>query len=183
MQFLSGRHLALAGALIACAASAQSTSPSVRPNLLPTSASNRLLLTGGVTQIEGAAGGGLTPWALIAGQGTRDEIGGTAFGTIVRLNDFDVRSYGAAIGLYNRVELSYARAEFDTRRVGGRLGLGNGFTISQDILGVKVRLFGDAVLDQDTLLPQVSVGAFYRQNDRSGLVGALGARDNNDIEY
>jgi len=27
----------------------------------------RLLLTGGVTQVEGAGGGGLSPWALIGG--------------------------------------------------------------------------------------------------------------------
>ena len=31
--------------------------------------SNKLLLTGGVSQIEGAAGGGLTPWAVIGGYG------------------------------------------------------------------------------------------------------------------
>jgi len=32
--------------------------------------SGKLLLTGGVSQIEGAAGGGLTPWAVIGGYGT-----------------------------------------------------------------------------------------------------------------
>lgn len=30
----------------------------------------KLLLTGGVTQIEGAGGGRLTPWALIGGYGS-----------------------------------------------------------------------------------------------------------------
>jgi hypothetical protein len=38
--------------------------------------SDRLVLTGGVTSIEGAAGGGLTPWAVIGGQGTRNQVGG-----------------------------------------------------------------------------------------------------------
>ena len=38
-------------------------------------AGERLLATGGVMQIEGSAGGGLTPWALIAGYGTREENG------------------------------------------------------------------------------------------------------------
>lgn len=42
-------------------------------------AGERLLATGGVMQIEGSAGGGLTPWALIAGYGTREEIGASAF--------------------------------------------------------------------------------------------------------
>ncbi|OYW32390.1 MAG: hypothetical protein B7Z51_03330, partial [Methyloversatilis sp. 12-65-5] len=35
-------------------------------------AGDRLIATGGVTQIEGAAGGGLNPWAVIAGYGTRE---------------------------------------------------------------------------------------------------------------
>ena len=39
----------------------------------------RLLATGGVTQLEGAAGGGIVPWAVIGGYGTRDEIGATGF--------------------------------------------------------------------------------------------------------
>ena len=32
----------------------------------------KLTATGGVSQLEGAGGGGLTPWALITGYGTRD---------------------------------------------------------------------------------------------------------------
>lgn len=35
----------------------------------------RLLLTGGVSTIEGAGGGGIVPWALIGGYGTRNELG------------------------------------------------------------------------------------------------------------
>ena len=33
-------------------------------------ATDKLLLTGGVSSIDGAAGGGLTPWALIGSQAT-----------------------------------------------------------------------------------------------------------------
>ena len=50
-------------------------------------AGERLLATGGVMQIEGSAGGGLTPWALIAGYGTREEIGASAFYTHAKTND------------------------------------------------------------------------------------------------
>lgn len=42
---------------------------------------NKLLLTGGLSQVEGSAGGGLVPWAVIGGYGTRDEIGANAFYT------------------------------------------------------------------------------------------------------
>jgi hypothetical protein len=36
---------------------------------------SRLHATGGVSQIEGAGGGGLTPWVLITGYGSRDQVG------------------------------------------------------------------------------------------------------------
>ncbi|TAJ20480.1 MAG: DUF3034 family protein [Rugosibacter sp.] len=39
----------------------------------------KLLLTGGVSQGEDAAGGGLTPWTFIGGHGTDDEVGGNVF--------------------------------------------------------------------------------------------------------
>ena len=133
----------------------------------------RLLLTGGVSTIEGAGGGGLVPWALIGGYGTRDEIGVQAYATGVDSQDFTLASYGGAVNLYNRVELSIARQNFNLREVGNALGLGNRYTISQTIIGAKVRLFGNAVLDQDTFLPQVSVGAQYKINDDALVVGTV----------
>src|SRR5689334_9482661 len=70
--------------------------------------SNRLLGTGGVMQIEGSAGGGLTPWALIAGLGTDTQTGASFFCTTVRPQTFELRSCGAAVGIRDRVELSFA---------------------------------------------------------------------------
>lgn len=139
--------------------------------------SGKLLLTGGVSQIEGAAGGGLTPWAVIGGYGTGDQIGANAYFTRVGVDDYSLDSFGALVGLYDRVELSFARQAFDTRDVGAALGLGRGFTIKQDIIGIKVKLVGDAVLEQDSRLPQISVGAQYKRNDQGGLVRAIGAQD------
>lgn len=137
----------------------------------------RLVLTGGVSTIEGSAGGGLVPWALIGGYGTRNEFGATVFATGVDTRDFTLASYGAAINFRNRVELSIARQNFNLREVGNVLALGNRFTISQTILGAKVRLVGDAVLDQDTLLPQISAGIQYKINDDKTVVGgALGLK-------
>lgn len=133
----------------------------------------RLLLTGGVSTIEGAGGGGLVPWALIGGYGTRDEIGLQAFVTGVDSQDFTLASYGGAVNLYNRVELSIARQNFNLREVGTALGLGNRYTISQTVIGAKVRLFGNAVLDQHTILPQVAVGAQYKINDNALVVGTV----------
>lgn len=139
--------------------------------------SGRLLLTGGVSTIEGAGGGGLAPWALIGGYGTRDETGLSAFATGVDTRDFTLASYGGAVNIFNRVELSIARQNFNLRNVGNALALGNRYTISQTILGAKVRVLGDAILEQDTLLPQIAVGIQYKVNDDEGVVGgALGLK-------
>ena len=80
-------------------------------------AGDRLLATGGAHQIEGAAGGGLVPWALIAGYGTRDQAGGSAFYTRVDTQDFNLVSYGVALGLWDRVEVSFARQALDASSV------------------------------------------------------------------
>ena len=48
---------------------------------VPAWAGDRLLATGGVSNVEGSAGGGLSPWALIAGYGTREQTGATAMFT------------------------------------------------------------------------------------------------------
>ncbi len=144
--------------------------------------SGKLLLTGGVSTIEGAAGGGLTPWAVIGGYGTRDQIGANAFRTRVDLDDYRLDAEGVLIGLFDRVELSIARQRFDTERVGAALGLGHGFAFRQDILGVKVRVAGDAVLDADTWMPQVAIGAQLKKNDRAAVLEAIGARDDRGVD-
>lgn len=142
----------------------------------------KLLLTGGVSQVEGAGGGGLVPWALIGGQGAAGQVGGSAYYTHVALDDYTLDSFGALVGFSDRLELSLARQRFDTRDVGAALGLGRGFTIRQDVLGVKLRLAGDAVVEQDSWLPQIAVGFQYKRNDQPGLLAAIGARDHSDVE-
>lgn len=129
----------------------------------------KLLATGGVAQLEGAGGGGLTPWALITGYGTDASWGANAHATTVRTQDYALHSYGVAVGLADRVELSYARQEFR-----GSLAPLDQLTLQQDIVGVKVRLFGDAVYDQDRVLPQIAVGAMAKKNKGVGGLGALG---------
>jgi Protein of unknown function (DUF3034) len=138
--------------------------------------SSKLLLTSGVTNIEGSAGGGLTPWAIIGGNGTKEQIGGTVFYTNVRANDYTLNSGGALVGLFDRVELSFAQQKFDTREVGGALGLGNGYKFTQKIYGVKARVAGDAVLEQDSWLPQIAIGLQHKQNNRGDLLRALGVK-------
>ena len=81
--------------------------------------------------------------------GPQDGIGASAFATVLELPDYVFRAVGAAVGLFDWVEFSLAQQEFDTGDTGARLGLGHGFTFAQTIYGVKVRVAGDAVYDQD----------------------------------
>ena len=103
--------------------------------------------------------------------------------TRVDVGDYSLDSYGALVGLYDRVELSVARQEFDTQQVGALLGLGRGFTIKQDTYGLKVKLFGDAVLEQDSWMPQVSVGLQHKRNQEGALLAAIGAKDDSGTDF
>lgn len=143
----------------------------------------KLLLTGGVSSVEGAAGGGLATWALIAGNETDAGIGGKAHATYVALPDFDLASAGVAVGIKDRLELSYARQSFDTRRAGAALGLGRGFKFGQDIYGVKLRVVGNAVYDQDKILPQISVGLQHKRADKAPVIRAVGGHDSSGTDF
>jgi hypothetical protein len=97
-------------------------------------ADGKLLVTGGLLSIEGAAGGGLTPWAVIAGYGEADQIGAAAALSYASVDDYSLRSGSVALGLYNRVELSLAQERLDFSGTDVHLG--------QRIFGAKVRLAG-----------------------------------------
>ena len=135
----------------------------------------RLLSSAGVSQVEGASGAGLSNWATITGYGSRDSYGATAFSSHVELEGFDMQASGAAVGIKNRVELSYAHQSFDLRDGGVADGLRPGFKLNQNIIGAKVRLVGDVIYDQDTFLPQISVGAQYKTSGDEAEVLAMGA--------
>jgi hypothetical protein len=145
--------------------------------------SGKLLATGGVSQVEGAGGGGLTPWALITGYGTRDSIGANVHYTYIGLPDYSLSSPGIAIGVFDRLELSYAYQTFDTKNVGAALGLGRGFKFHQQVLGVKLKLFGDAVYDQDTLLPQLAIGTQFKSNDRGAVIAFVGGQSSSGTDF
>ncbi len=142
----------------------------------------KLLLTRGISTLEGAGGGALTPWALITGNETDRGIGASAHYSYVTLKDFDIESLGGAVGLYDRFEVSYSRMTLDTRDAGAALGLGEGFEFAQDVWGAKLRVAGDAVYGQDTWLPQIAIGAQYKESSRDGLVQALGAEDDTGVD-
>src|ERR1700733_4954145 len=114
----------------------------------------KFLLTAGFNDLDGAGGGGLVPLAFISGYGSRDSWGANAHFTNIQLKDFQLLAFGVAVGALDRVEVSYTRHEFDL--TGTAL---DGLGVTQDIVGVKVKLLGNAVYGQDSWLPQLAVGA------------------------
>ncbi|HDY99065.1 MAG TPA: DUF3034 family protein [Pseudomonas sabulinigri] len=161
------RKAAIAALLVACASGAMA-----EPG-------GRMLATGGATSIEGAAGGGIVPWAVLSGYGTRDEWGGDVFATRVDTGDYRLDSFGAALSLGNRVELSIARQRLDIDALTKAAGLPEK-TLNQDIYGLKVRLFGDLIYDQ---LPQVSFGAQYKRQRNFLVPSLVGAKRDSDTDY
>ena len=138
-------------------------------------AGGKLMLTNGVTTIEGSSGGGISTWALIAGNETADGIGGSAHVSTIFLPDYRWESHGVAIGVRDRLELSYARQNLDTRDVGTKLGIGRGYTLNQDVIGAKLRVVGDAIYGS-AILPQIAIGMQYKHNLDAPIVAAVGAR-------
>lgn len=172
------RAVALAAVVMAHAAHAQFVPPETNRM-----GSGKLLLTGGVSQVEGAAGGGLVPWAVIGGYNTGGQWSANVHATRVETQAFGLDTYGVAVGVNDRLELTLARQIFDTKAAGATLGLGQDFKFKQNIVGAKVRVMGDAVLDSDTWMPQISVGVQYKQNEQGDVVRAVGAMKDSGTDF
>lgn len=148
----------------------------------------KLLLTGGVSSIDGAAGGGLTPWAVIGSNATAREIGASAAVTRVTTQDYGLSVAGVAVGLYDRLELSAAKQDFNAGPTAALAGFGvtPGQHIKMDVFGAKLRVAGDAVLDSDTWLPQIAVGLEHKRvhaGSMGPVLTALGAKDRGTDVY
>lgn len=138
----------------------------------------KLVLTGGVSSVDGAAGGGLTPWAVIGSNATAGEIGVSANVSRLSTQDYGLTTYGAALGYAERVELSLAQQSFNA---GPALALNGiapfgvtpGQHVRMDIAGLKVRVAGDAILESDSLMPQVAVGIEYKRTHPGSLGSVL----------
>ena len=140
---------------------------------------SRLLATGGVTQVEGSAGSGIVPWAVLSGYGQKDEWGGEVFATYVNTNNFDLTIAGVSVALNNRVELSVATQILGIDSIAQPLGLPDN-ELKQTVAGVKVKLFGDLIY---TTLPQVSLGIQYKKNTDFDVPALTGAKDDHGVDF
>lgn len=137
----------------------------------PSVAGSRILGTGAVSAIEGAAGGGLSPWAVLSSTASDDEIGVTAAATRAWVDDYQLTVTGASVNLHDRMEFSIARQNFELSTLGGEL--------EQDIYGAKVRLFGDVLYHP---LGVWSAGVMHKRLVDGTVPTALGADDVNGTD-
>lgn len=132
---------------------------------------SRLLVTSGASSIEGTAGGGIVPMAILSGYGAQEEQGGTGFVSHVDTGDYQLDVLGASWSWHNRIEISYAEQELTHDALTKALNLPTD-SIRQHIWGVKVRMLGDLIY---TRVPQLSIGAQYKKNIDFLVPSAVGA--------
>ncbi|NMH59911.1 DUF3034 family protein [Alteromonas ponticola] len=128
-------------------------------------AEGKLIGTAGLVQVEGSGGGGIVPWATLAGYDSREQISATSSATQVDVDDYRLTMLSASVSVYDRLELSVAHQRFDLKSLGG--------DIKQNIFGAKYRLYGDVVFSD---WPQISVGMQHKQLEDKAIANALGAK-------
>lgn len=144
----------------------------------PAFAGDRLIMTGGATQFEGSAGGGLVPWAVLSGYGTDSQNGGTVFVTRIDTGDYALSAIGAAYTFRNRFEISYTRLQFDFPQLQRQLSLPVG-SFDHDIIGAKIRLGGDLIYSRG---PQLALGLQFKRQLDFDIPRALGAQNNSGTD-
>ncbi len=131
----------------------------------------RLLATGGGTQIEGAAGGGIVPWAVIAGYGAEDEFGADATVSYATTRDLDLSVLALSAGFNNRFEVSFGHQRLDVGPLDAQ--------VRQNVFGAKMRLAGDLIY---TDMPQISLGVQHKRQQDFVIPSALGARSSSGTD-
>lgn len=138
---------------------------------------SRIWATGGITTIEGSAGGGLVPWALLGSYASDEEWGGTVALSRAVTDDYSLSVTGAGFNWNNRVEVTFARQTLDLDTL--VFTLKDGFGLEQDeqvqdIFGVKARLAGDVLYSP---WGQWSVGIQHKRTREYTVPDAIGAQD------
>ncbi|MDI9243751.1 DUF3034 family protein [Marinobacter sp. CHS3-4] len=143
---------------------------------------SRLWATGGVTSIEGSAGGGLSPWALLNGYASDEEWGGTVTLSRAVTDDYSLDVTGAGLTWQNRVELTFARQTLDLDSLVFPLsnaGLDED-ELTQDIWGLKLRLIGDVLYSP---WGQWSAGFQYKKNREYAVPEFVQSQDETGTDF
>ncbi len=121
----------------------------------------KLLGTSGLLSIEGSAGGGITPWAVLGSYAEAEEFGISAGFSNTKLKDYHLKTGALAFGVSNRIEFSAAQQRF---ALPGNLQLG------QNIFGAKLRISGDLIFGS---APQFAITLQHKRHQDTALLNAL----------
>jgi hypothetical protein len=133
---------------------------------------DKLIGTAGVNQIEGSAGGGLIPWAILSGYATNDQWATAVFTSNSQVDDYSLDTFGFAVNYHDRVELSYAQMT---------LGIDAGLPdITMNVIGAKVRLYGDVVYSS---WPQISFGVQHKSLNDFAVAQSVGADKDSGTDF
>ncbi len=135
-------------------------------------ADGKLIGTAGLVQLEGTGGGGIVPWATLSGYDSRDEISVSAVSTKVNLPDYRLDVLGLSASFFDKLEVSFAQQNFTLKS--------SGTDISQNIFGLKYRLYGDVVYSN---LPQISLGILHKQLNDKAIANTLGAKQTSGTDF
>lgn len=128
-------------------------------------ADGKLIGTAGLMQLEGSGGGGIVPWATLAGYDSRDEVSVNAVMTRVDVEEYRLDVTGVSTSIHDRLELSLAHHRFDLKALGGE--------ITQTVYGAKYRLYGDLVYSR---WPQLSAAIQYKVLKDPDIADSLGSK-------
>lgn len=95
----------------------------------------RTLGTSGLSSLEGSSGGGIASWATIGGYGSKKAMGLAVHYSYVNVTNYTDQNFGALMGFYDRVELSYSHNFFQTGGTGAKLGIDRGYQFDLDTGG------------------------------------------------
>ena len=124
----------------------------------------KLLGTSGLLSIEGSAGGGITPWAVLGSYAEAEQMGFSASVANVNLRDYRLNTGALAFGVGNRVEFSAANQRFE---------LPGNAVLSQNIFGAKLRVAGDLIYGR---VPQLAITLQHKRHQDTSLLNALGVQ-------
>ncbi len=122
------------------------------------------------TQVEGQAGGGIVPWALISSGKP------TVSTTWVDTGDYTLSSIAVQAGILDRVELSYARLTLDPGEPHAITG-----HVRLNVFGGKIKL-----LDMSDVLPAVAAGLQYKRVDGDAVIDGVlndGGADDSGFDF
>ncbi len=133
----------------------------------------------GPASIDGAAGGGITPWAMPLSEDDPLAPGARGFMRSTRTFDYQLALRGGAVRVAPRLELSLARQLFDARGSLASLGLVDQ-RLRQDVAGLKWRVAGPEQREEGSSASWLALGLLRKRTSAGALepmlVDSLGAR-------